>query len=153
MKTGLTEPPRDRKKVKNIAHSGDIPLDDIIEIARKASSFPSSSLFSHVLTALACRCASSRSPRASRAPSGRCAAFHFSVNASQVAELSGFAQILGTAQSVGCTIDGRPAHDVIEDVQSGSCHSFASHHLLLLLISSLQARSRSRRSRWLSLRV
>ena len=30
----LKEPPRDRKKVKNITHSGSIPLDEIIEIAR-----------------------------------------------------------------------------------------------------------------------
>jgi hypothetical protein len=26
----------------------------------------------------------------------------------------GVKEILGTAQSVGCTIDGRPAHDIIE---------------------------------------
>ena len=30
----LKEPPRDRKKEKNIKHSGNIPLDEIIEIAR-----------------------------------------------------------------------------------------------------------------------
>ena len=29
-----TEPPRDRKKQKNIAHSGNIPFDEIVEIAR-----------------------------------------------------------------------------------------------------------------------
>jgi len=28
-------------------------------------------------------------------------------------------EILGTAQSVGCTIDGRPPHDVIDDINSG----------------------------------
>jgi large subunit ribosomal protein L12e len=31
----LKEPPRDRKKEKNIKHSKSIPLDEIIEIARK----------------------------------------------------------------------------------------------------------------------
>merc|ERR1712142_1301611 len=31
----LKEPPRDRKKVKNIKHSGNITLDDIIDIARQ----------------------------------------------------------------------------------------------------------------------
>lgn len=29
-------------------------------------------------------------------------------------------EILGTAQSVGCTIDGRPPHDVIDDINEGS---------------------------------
>ena len=31
----LKEPPRDRKKVKNVLHDGDISLDDIIDIARQ----------------------------------------------------------------------------------------------------------------------
>merc|ERR1719183_1814972 len=30
----LKEPPRDRKKVKNIVHSGSITMDDVIRIAR-----------------------------------------------------------------------------------------------------------------------
>jgi large subunit ribosomal protein L12e len=30
----LKEPPRDRKKVKNIKHSGNISMDDIISAAR-----------------------------------------------------------------------------------------------------------------------
>jgi large subunit ribosomal protein L12e len=28
-------------------------------------------------------------------------------------------EILGTAQSVGCTVDGQPAHDVIESINEG----------------------------------
>ena len=32
---------------------------------------------------------------------------------------NGVKEILGTAQSVGCTIDGRPAHDIIEAIDSG----------------------------------
>ena len=28
-------------------------------------------------------------------------------------------EILGTAQSVGCTVDNRPPHDVIEGINSG----------------------------------
>lgn len=40
---------------------------------------------------------------------------------SMARELSGTAkEILGTAQSVGCTVDGRPAHDIIDDINSGS---------------------------------
>ncbi|KTG46829.1 hypothetical protein cypCar_00001311, partial [Cyprinus carpio] len=74
----LKEPPRDRKKVKNIKHSGSVTLDEIINIA-------------HVMR-----------PR------------------SIARELSGtIKEILGTAPSVGCTMDGRPPHDVIDDINSG----------------------------------
>lgn len=38
---------------------------------------------------------------------------------SMARELSGTVkEILGTAQSVGCTIDGRPPHDVIDDIDN-----------------------------------
>uniref|UniRef100_A0A673K4P3 Large ribosomal subunit protein uL11 n=1 Tax=Sinocyclocheilus rhinocerous TaxID=307959 RepID=A0A673K4P3_9TELE len=74
----LKEPPRDRKKVKNIKHSGSVTFDEIINVARVMR------------------------PR------------------SIARELSGtIKEILGTAQSVGCTIDGRPPHDVIDDINSG----------------------------------
>lgn len=40
---------------------------------------------------------------------------------SMARELSGTAkEILGTAHSVGCTIDGRAPHDVIDDINSGA---------------------------------
>ena len=36
-------------------------------------------------------------------------------------ELSGTCrEVLGTAQSVGCTIDGRAPHDVIDDINAGA---------------------------------
>uniref|UniRef100_A0A8C5G3N3 Large ribosomal subunit protein uL11 n=1 Tax=Gouania willdenowi TaxID=441366 RepID=A0A8C5G3N3_GOUWI len=74
----LKEPPRDRKKVKNIKHSGSVTFDEIVGVARVMR------------------------PR------------------SIARELSGtIKEILGTAQSVGCTIDGRPPHDVIDDINSG----------------------------------
>ena len=74
----MSEPPRDRKKEKNIKHSGNIALDEIIEIART---------------------------------------MRFK---SLAKELSGTVkEILGTAQSVGCTIDGKPAHDVIDAINNG----------------------------------
>ncbi|TFK25522.1 60S ribosomal protein L12 [Coprinopsis marcescibilis] len=74
----LKEPPRDRKKEKNIKHSGNIPLDEIIDIARIMKS------------------------------------------KSLAKELSGTVkEILGTAQSVGCTIDGQPPHDIIDGINSG----------------------------------
>ncbi|KAL4842570.1 hypothetical protein H8958_013214 [Nasalis larvatus] len=73
----LKEPPRDRKKQKNIKHSGNITFDEIINIA----------------------------PR----------------------ELSGtIKEILGTAQSVGCNVDGRHPHDIIDDINSGAVECPAS---------------------------
>ena len=64
----LNEPIRDRKKVKNITHSGNLSLDVIIDIARKMRTcghgIPSRTLKGSIL------------------------------------------EILGTANSVGCTVDG-----------------------------------------------
>jgi large subunit ribosomal protein L12e len=74
----LSEPPRDRKKEKNIRHTGNIPLDEIFNIARIMR------------------------PR------------------SLAKTLAGTVkEILGTAQSVGCTIDGQPPHDIIDQINSG----------------------------------
>lgn len=40
---------------------------------------------------------------------------------SMARELSGTAkEILGTAQNIGCTVDGRPPHDIIDDINNGS---------------------------------
>lgn len=40
---------------------------------------------------------------------------------SMARELSGTCkEILGTAQNIGCTIDGRPPHDLIDDINDGS---------------------------------
>lgn len=72
------EPPRDRKKEKNIKHSGNVALDEIFDIARTMR------------------------------------------DKSLAKELSGTVkEILGTAQSVGCTVDGKPPHDVIEAIDAG----------------------------------
>merc|ERR1719444_638482 len=68
----LKEPPRDRKKVKNIKHNGNVTMDDIINAARVMR------------------------PR------------------------SMAREILGTAQSVGCTVDGMQPHDVIDGINDGS---------------------------------
>ncbi|KAI1497151.1 ribosomal protein L11 [Biscogniauxia marginata] len=75
----LKEPPRDRKKEKNIKHTKSVPLDDIIEIARTMR-FKSFSK-----------------------------------------ELAGTVkEILGTAVSVGCQVDGRSPQAIIEDIDSGA---------------------------------
>ena len=75
----LKEPPRDRKKQKNIKHSGNITFDESVNIARQM--------------------------------------WHQSL----ARELSGtIKEILGTAQSVGCNVDGRHPHDIIDDISSGA---------------------------------
>eukprot|EP00178_Gracilaria_changii_P013988 TRINITY_DN39697_c0_g1_i1.p1 TRINITY_DN39697_c0_g1~~TRINITY_DN39697_c0_g1_i1.p1 ORF type:complete len:166 (-),score=25.30 TRINITY_DN39697_c0_g1_i1:74-571(-) len=74
----LKEPPRDRKKVKNIQHNGDVTFDEVINIARIMRE--------------------------------RSLAVHLSGTVKE---------ILGTAQSIGCTIDGKHPHDVIDEVNSG----------------------------------
>jgi large subunit ribosomal protein L12e len=74
----LKEPPRDRKKVKHIKHSGNITMDQVIDIARTMR------------------------PR------------------SMSRHLSGTVkEILGTCQSVGCTVDGAYPHDKIDEINDG----------------------------------
>ena len=97
----LKEPPRDRKKEKNIKHSKSISLDEVIEIART---------------------------------------MRFK---SMAKELKGTVkEILGTAFSVGCQVDGRSPKDVSDDIESGEIESmFAIHrtpttHLLTSKFSS-----------------
>ena len=72
------EPPRDRKKEKNIKHSGNITLDEVFDIAR---TMRSKSLAKNLA--------------------------------------NGAKEILGTAQSVGCTVDGQPPHDIIDAINAG----------------------------------
>ncbi|CAH1106416.1 unnamed protein product [Psylliodes chrysocephalus] len=74
----LKEPLRDRKKQKHIKHSGNLSLDDIINIAREMR------------------------PR------------------SVARTLTGTVkEILGSAHSVGCTVEGKPPHDVIVEINEG----------------------------------
>ena len=76
----LKEPPRDRKKEKNIKHTKSIPLDEIIKIARIMRE----------------------------------------ADKSLAKNLRGTVkEILGTAFSVGCQVDGRSPKDVGDDVESG----------------------------------
>jgi len=78
----LKEPPRDRKKEKNIKHSKSVSLDEIIEIART---------------------------------------MRFK---SLAKELKGTVkEILGTAFSVGCQVDGRSPKDISDDIESGEIES------------------------------
>ena len=74
----LKEPHRDRKKVKNIVHNGNITMDDIIRIARIMRPRSLSKKFEGTVL-----------------------------------------EMLGTAQSVGCTVDGQDPHDIIEEIHEG----------------------------------
>ena len=74
----LKEPPRDRKKVKDVKHEGNISMDEVFNISREMR------------------------PRST--------ARHFSGTVKE---------ILGTAQSVGCTIDGKAPHDWIDSINEG----------------------------------
>lgn len=74
----LKEPSRDRKKVKDVLHDGDISYDDVYTIAK-----------------------------------------HMRVK-SMARKMAGTVlEVLGTAQSVGCTVDGEHPHDMIEAIQEG----------------------------------
>jgi len=78
----LKEPPRDRKKEKNIKHTKSIPLDEIIEIARKMQ------------------------------------------HKSMAKSLEGTVlEILGTAFSTGCQVDGKSPKTVQEEIKSGDIES------------------------------
>jgi large subunit ribosomal protein L12e len=86
----LKEPPRDRKKEKNIKHSKSVPLEEIIDIARIMR------------------------------------------NRSLAKELRGTVlEILGTAFSVGCQVDGRSPKDVSDDVKAGEIDSMFSFFYLV----------------------
>ncbi|KAL1504107.1 hypothetical protein AB1Y20_010517 [Prymnesium parvum] len=74
----LKEPPRDRKKVKNIQHNGNITMDDIIRIGRIMRPRSLAKKFEGTIL-----------------------------------------EMLGTAQSVGCTIDGQDPHDIIDAIHNG----------------------------------
>lgn len=78
----LKEPPRDRKKEKNIKHNKSVALDEIIEIARtmKFKSFSK--------------------------------------------DLAGCVkEILGTAYSVGCQVDGKSPREITDAIDAGEIDS------------------------------
>lgn len=75
----LKEPPRDRKKVKNIKHSGNITLDAVINIARTLRA------------------------------------------KSMARKLVGTVkEVLGTAFSIGCTVNGQSPVDIQKGIDDGS---------------------------------
>jgi large subunit ribosomal protein L12e len=74
----LNEPPRDRKKVKNVKHSGNLTLDQVIDIARQMR------------------------------------------ERSMARKLTGTVkEILGTCNSVGCTVNGESPRDIQQSIDDG----------------------------------
>jgi large subunit ribosomal protein L12e len=74
----LNEPDRDRKKVKNIVHNGNITLDQVIDIARQMR------------------------------------------ERSMAKKLSGTVkEILGTCNSIGCTVNGESPRDIQAGIDDG----------------------------------
>jgi large subunit ribosomal protein L12e len=74
----LNEPVRDRKKVKNVKHDGNLTLDQIIDIARQMR------------------------------------------DRSMARTLAGTVkEILGTANSIGCTVNGESPRDVQASIDDG----------------------------------
>ena len=74
----LNEPPRDRKKVKNVKHDGNLTLDQIIDIARQMR------------------------------------------DRSMAKKLSGTVlEILGTANSIGCSVNGESPRDIQQGIKDG----------------------------------
>lgn len=94
----LKEPPRDRKKEKNIKHTKSIPLDEIITIART---------------------------------------MRFK---SMAKDLKGTVkEILGTAFSTGCQVDGRSPKAIQEDIDSGEIESEWSSDMRLVTVLTLRS--------------
>merc|ERR1712151_1234146 len=74
----LNEPDRDRKKVKNVKHDGNLTLDQVIDIARQMR------------------------------------------DRSMARTLAGTVkEILGTCNSIGCSVDGEPPRDVQSAIDDG----------------------------------
>lgn len=85
----LKEPPRDRKKEKNIKHTKSVSLDEIIGIAKIMRE----------------------------------------ANKSLAKDLKGTVkEILGTAFSVGCQVDGRSPKEISDDIESGEIEGTPCKH-------------------------
>jgi large subunit ribosomal protein L12e len=74
----LKEGPRDRKKVKNVKHDGNVKLDEVIEIAKKCEAKSMSKTFTGSVK-----------------------------------------QVLGTAVSIGCTVDGKDPRAIQKLIDEG----------------------------------
>jgi large subunit ribosomal protein L12e len=105
----LKEPPRDRKKEKNIKHTGNVSFDEIVSVSPR-----SRERYRMAARRLMLVLVSSLSLFASQIARKM-------QHKSLAKNLAGTVkEILGTAQSVGCTVDRKNPHDVIEGIDDGS---------------------------------
>merc|ERR1712085_48340 len=87
----LNEPVRDRKKVKNVVHDGNITLDQVIDIARQM-----------------------RERSMAKKLSGSVKEIHMAK------KLSGSVkEILGTCNSIGCTVNDESPRDIQAGIDDG----------------------------------
>lgn len=91
----LKEPPRDRKKEKNIKHNKSVALDEIIEIARTM----------------------------------RYKSFSKSLEGT-------VKEVLGTAFSVGCQVDGKSPRAISDAIEAGEIDSESNPHGRVLLLGT-----------------
>lgn len=102
----LKEPPRDRKKEKNIKHTKSIPLDEIINIARIMRS------------------------------------------KSMAKDLKGTVkEMLGTAFSTGCQVDGRSPKSVSDAIEAGEIESMNASLMTRSILTILQFQKSKRISK------
>lgn len=105
----LKEPPRDRKKVKNIKHNGNLSFDEIITIARTMRP----------------RSMSRKLEGTAKEILGTCQVnlvFVFTSHQLKnkiVTTIKIELYLFYILQSVGCTVEGKPPHDVIELINAG----------------------------------
>merc|ERR1712070_819307 len=74
----LNEPPRDRKKVKNIKHDGNLTLDQVIDVAKEMRERSCAKLLAGTVK-----------------------------------------EILGTCNSIGCTVNGESPRDIQQGIDDG----------------------------------
>lgn len=132
----LKEPPRDRKKVKNIKHSGNVTLDAIINIARimrsKSMAKKLVGTVKEVIVNILCvDDVHKNNPWMQTYIFGT---FIFNLRITKLfhgwnvssecifATLNTYEQIvqvLGTAFAIGCTVNGQPPGDVQKEIDEG----------------------------------
>ncbi|CAF0791681.1 unnamed protein product [Adineta steineri] len=94
----LKEPPRDRKKQKNIKHDGNVSLDEIYKIARIMRPRSLAKTFDGTVKEIL----------------GKEQIKSYLVFILSIIEI-----FLGTAQSVGCKVEGSHPHDIINQISNG----------------------------------
>lgn len=94
----LNEPYRDRKKVKDIKHDGNLTLDQVIDVARQMRERSMAKHLSGTVKVSVCPCTS-------------CILWCLTCSFTQ--------EILGTCNSIGCTVNGESPRDIQAGIDEG----------------------------------